>query len=361
MINGANLLMRQSCGLIVSVGLVGLAPVALAQSVDGPSAPPGDGASTSSSAFSAPNPSTTSFSDGPELLSATPKTLTAQKLHGAVLPAEAEIRCAYWEPCALGLTRGFAVGSDAIAALTSLLVRPQVQPGGWLYLDGFVSFQFLNGIENTFYANGSFGYRTSRFRDSSNNEIESGGFFGRFNYAQDISSLYTQGVTLSGVLSPWYRVNSRERLYLNQERGRDARRSLEDFYGASHRTPTLWLSFPGDFEVVNWKGSHIDLPQDLHGYAHVEPFFAQNEFRIGDEFLWVERNYGTRAGVTMSYESSPERVAQRFALSATLGVEAALSYNIKDTATPAERGVEFLLPERSQFSPYADLMASWQF
>ncbi len=289
------------------------------------------------------------------------KTLTAMRMHSATNPEEAALRCSIMDSCILGLTRGFAIGGDVSGMLSALVVQPQVQAGAWLLTDAFVSYQFFDSVEKVFNANGSIGYRTFRYEDSNGNVQKSGGISLRFNYAQDISPEYTQGLIFSGTISSWNSVDPEERIYSNEASSPNARRALRNFYRYSQRYPTFWLSFPADVEVINWKASHIDLPNHLRGYGHLEPSFVQNQFRLSnDAFLWVERNLGLRTAATLAYESRPDRVSGRFAVQSTFGLEFSTSSHTVDAPRTA-KDVLFDLPARPPVAPYLDIEASWQF
>jgi hypothetical protein len=297
------------------------------------------------------------------LRSVSAKTLTTMRMHPATNPDEAALRCHFMEPCVMGLTRGFGVGGDFLGMLSSLVYQPQARAGAWLLVDAFVNYQFVDAVEKIFHANGSIGYRSLSYEDSNENTFRTGGLSWRFNYAQDITSEYTQGLTFSGLLSSWHSVKPQSRFLQTStldSHSENSRRAMRDFYEYSHAYPTLWLSFPADLEVINWKASYIDLPSDLRGYAHVEPFFAQNEFKLPNEaFSWVERNFGLRTAATLAYESRPDRVAGRYTLQASAGLEFATSS--PDEQAPTAADVSFDLPEREPVSPYLDLGLTWQF
>jgi hypothetical protein len=61
----------------------------------------------------------------------------------------------------------------------------------------------------------------------------------------------------------------------------------------------------------------------------------------------------------VAYESRPERVAGRYTIQASAGLEFATSVHEEDA--PTESSVSFDLPEREPVSPYLDLGVTWQF
>jgi hypothetical protein len=226
-----------------------------------------------------------------------------------------------------------------------------------------VNYQFFDAVEKVFNANGALGYRAFSYEDSNSNKFSSMGVTWRLNYAQDIMPDYTQGLVFSGVLAAKHTASDANRIFRNdlEKTGARAREALASFYEYSHKYPQLWLSFPANLEVINWKASHIDLPSDIRGYAHLEPFFAQNEFRFSNEtFSWVERNFGLRTAATAAYESRPDRVFGRFSATASLGIELATSSH-EIEAPVAEPDVTYHLPEREPVSLYGDLGVTWQF
>ncbi len=291
------------------------------------------------------------------------KTLTTMRMHSATNPDEAALRCHVMEPCIMGLTRGFGVGGDLLGMMSALVYQPQARAGAWLLADAFVNYQFVDAVEKIFHANGAVGYRSFSYEDSNGNTFKTGGVSWRFNYAQDITREYTQGLIFSGLLSSWHSVKPQSHFlqtHTLDSSVENSHRAMRDFYEYSRNYPALWLSFPADVEVINWKASYIDLPSDLRGYGHVEPFFVQNEFKLPNEaFVWVERNLGLRTAAILAYESRPDRVAGRYTLQATAGLEFATSTH--DFEAPAAPAVSFDLPEREPVSPYLDIGMTWQF
>jgi hypothetical protein len=292
------------------------------------------------------------------LRSVAPRSLNAMRMHQASQPDEAAVRCGFFEACVMGLTRGFSVGGDWMGGVSSLLLQPQIKAGGWLLADVFGGYQFL--AEQNFYANGRIGYRHLRYSDSNGNTVSGRSLTLGFNYSQDVFPAYTQGLSFEGALSSSFSLTEKDRFYEATGPGENTRRAVNSFYGYSHRHPVLRVGFPADFEIINWKASHIDLPSDLRGYAHIEPYFAQNQFALSNDFLWVERNFGLRFGGSLAYESRPDRVAHRFAAQIKAGFDfATVSRN--PTVESSRPDLSFDLPSRHAISVYADAVLSWQF
>lgn len=288
------------------------------------------------------------------------KNLTGMRIHPATNPDEAALRCSVMEPCVMGLSRGFSVGSDLLGVASALVYQPQATAGAWTLIDGFVGYQFLDAVEKVFHANGSIGFRQFSYKDSNDNQQKSSSVTFRVNYAQDITQEYTQGLTLAGAFSSNNSIKPETRIYEAKD-SEDARRSMKSFYKYSQKYPTIWLSFPADYEVINWKASHIDLPSDLRAYVHAEPFFAQNQFVLpNNAFSWTEQNFGLRSGASLAYESRSDRVSGRFTAYTALGLELATSTH--ETEQPkAQIGATVELPAREPVSPYLDFGMTWQF
>jgi hypothetical protein len=295
-------------------------------------------------------------------LSVAPRSLLAQRLHAATLPGEAEVRCGFSEPCAFGFARGFALGGNLLRTALTPLVQPLIQPGRWIYYDGFVGFQFLNRVDDTFDSNGSVGYRGFSFKDSDSRELDTAGITFRVTYAQEITGIYTQGLVLSGFMNQT-KFSAKERLYEDGPEGADSRQSLKKFYDFSHSSPTVYLGLPADIEVINWKASHIDMPSHLRGYAHIEPFYIQNDLVLQDWLKREEKSFGLRTAYEMTYESKARDQANRVAFHGALGLELAGTNSKMDYLKHDEPfgSVRPVLDARPVLSPYWNVMASYQF
>ena len=291
-------------------------------------------------------------------LSTPAKSLLAQHLHSASFPGEAEVRCGFLEPCALGVARGFTLGGDLLRTLLLPSVGSWNVPGKWLYLDGFVGFQFLNGVDKTHYANGSVGYRRFSYEDSDGRTVASKGLTFRINYAQVISDVYTQGLTFAGYHAT-YRHTKQNTLYAANADGEGARRTLNRFYAFSHLSPQRYLVLPADIEVVNWKNTHVDLPNHVRGYLSIQPFYAENYFDLPDFYSYREKNFGANAFFKGTYESAEINQAGRFAILGQLG----MGFSTVEKALDAKdhSGVHSEPPRRNAIGFLAELMGSYQF
>lgn len=297
-----------------------------------PASPSSPAASSPGSASSAPSTSEAS-SDPVYTLTIPGRTLLLQRLHPASFPAEAEVRCGTIEPCAFGLTRGFVLGTDLFGMATTTLLGQQLYaPGAWYLIDAFAGYQFLAGTDGKFFANGSVGYRSIGYRndvgpENEERRIRSSGFTFRVNYAQEITPVYAQGVSFSifnGKIKMTESAELTRSTGSGTENGAGSRKMMREFYDFSQQYPKIRLGLPADIEIINWKASHVDLPNHLRGYVRVEPFYIQNEFTIDDRIEYVEKFFGIRPQFLMAYES-PQAKAGRYAFLAGVGFDLGLS------------------------------------
>lgn len=288
------------------------------------------------------------------------------RLHPASLPAEAEFRCGTAEPCALGLTRGFALGSDLFGTLaTTLLGQHLYESGTWLFYDVFAAYQFLSMVDSKIYANGSVGYRGFSYENTNKDKVETAGLTFRLAYAQEITPVYSQGVTVEGfVTKPKFNRGAAVLYNLNEPADREpAVKALKEFYKFSQKYPRLRVGLPADLELINWKASHIDLPNHLRGYLHLEPFYITNDMKLSDRYEFEEKNYGLRVAMTTAYESAKEK-AGRFAAKGSVGADLSASDTVDKCLGVGANSLACptLKPsKRPVFGLYVNLEASYQF
>lgn len=289
-----------------------------------------------------------------------PMSLMEQRLHEASFPAEAEFRCLLASSCELGLTRGFAIGGDLGAMVGTPVFGPILEPGRWLVFDGFAGFQFLRAVDEDVYFNAGLGYRSLEHKDSDERTAEAAGMTFRVAYGQRVLDFYSQGVVLNG----FYAMNKVSGVTDNFERQNSGDREfIEKFYRFTQSYPRFRLAFPADVEFLNWKNTHVDLPNHLRAYGRFEPFFVQNEFRESIEdfgqYEFIERNYGLRLSYLMSYVSSQERFG-RLGFLGGVGVD---FQAVEDTVSYPNRVDDYkiLLPTRRTFGFYWELGGSFQF
>ena len=322
---------------------------------DGPTASPESGGPGS---VGSSLPPVSGYESG--LLSVRPSSLMAQRLHEAAFPAEAEFRCMLASSCEFGFSRGFVLGSDLGSVLGTPIVGPLTTPGRWLVMDAFVGYQFLRAVDENVYFNAGVGWRSLSYKDSEDRKAGASGLTFRVSYAQRFLDFYTQGVSAHG----FYATNEVEKV------GEDFRRQatgektfVSRFYSFSQAYPRFRLGFPADIEWINWKSSHIDLPNHLRGYGRVEPFFIQNEFTESfpeiNEYSLVEQNIGLRLAYLMSYVSPQERFG-RLGLLAGLGMDVQTS-DQRITYDDQDPSYRVALPKRKTITPYWELGGSFQF
>lgn len=290
-----------------------------------------------------------------------PRSLMDQRLHESVYPAEAEIRCMFGSTCELGLSRGFVLGADLGSMLGQPLFGPVLRPGRWLVFDGFVGFQFLNAVDESVFFNMSLGYRHLDHKDSDERQASSSGFTFSVSYGQQILDFYSQGVLLKG----FYSNNKVENVGVEfaTTSANDDKDFIDEFYTFTQAYPRFRFSFPADFEIINWRNTHIDLPNHLRGYVRVEPFLIQNQFKEIfpeiNEYTFTEHNVGTRIAYMMSYVSRHEG-ASRIGWFGGLGGDIQAATSETDYSN-REEDFTVLLPERDLFNFYWELGASYQF
>jgi hypothetical protein len=292
----------------------------------------------------------------------------AQRLHTASFPNETEVRCSLLEYCAIGLTRGFVIGGDLLygAAGTTLLGSQIYAPGAWVFYDGFLGYQFLQGVDGKYFANGSIGYRGFSYRkevglDDDERTIRSRGFTFRVNYGQEIAPTYTQGLDFQ-VFTGKTSMDEAGTIAQTGPEGQAQRKFARQFHSYSQSYPKVRLGLPADFELINWKASHVDLPNHMRGYVRAEPFYIQNEFIVEDHVESIEKNFGLRAMYLMSYESKQEK-AGRYAFLAGVGFDLATS-NKPEARYEADDTPDFLdadFKPRKTFIPLLNLEGSYQF
>jgi len=313
--------------------------VARAQPPAGQAVPPASPESGAASATGAPT-GTAPTNGAAQTLTVPGKNLMSQRLHPASFPKEAEVRCSILEHCAFGLTRGFVLGSDVFSTgVTSLLGQQIYAPGAWIFYDAFAGFQFLQGVDDKFYANGSVGYRGFSYRkeigvDQDEVRVRSSGFTFRVTYAQEITPIFSQGLTFN-LFAGKTRMDDSGALSVVSE-GKAHRKLVREFYDFSQQSPKVRLGLPADFEIINWKASHVDLPNHLRGYIRAEPFYIQNEFVIEDRASYIEKNFGVRTQYMMSYESLAQK-SGRYAFLGGVGFDLATT-NKPDIAYDAVPG-----------------------
>lgn len=290
------------------------------------------------------------------------RSLPEQRLHVAAFPGEAELRCGILDSCVMGLTRGFVVGSDIGSLIAAPLVWPMVEPGSWLYADGFLGYQVLENSDNTYWANAALGYRRFSFKDSQSTKMTSDGFFLRINYAQKITPQYTQALAFEG-FSVETDISDKRNIYDVTADGKTVRESIDKFYRYSNYYPRLRLGMPADVEVLSLSPQdRPDLPGTLRGYVSVEPFYAENFFYIKDHIDYVEKNFGLRAGATVALESAKLDTAGRWAVLSRVGFEGASETNEFSADGKSDtNGKRPSFPRRPAFSAFLEVMGSYQF
>lgn len=289
------------------------------------------------------------------------RSLSAQRLTPSSFPDEAEIFCSY-EQCALGLTRGLVIGGDVFGMAYAPL-RQYFDPnwkGSSIYIiDVFGGFQILNGVDNKIYMNAQIGYRRINY-DNSEININNQGITAKVNYSQLITPIYLQGLSFSGYFAGNSATNSQQAISKDFQNHKSFSDSASYFYRISQKYPTYQFSLPADIEVANWNNRQTGLKSPIRTYAHLEPFYIQNNlyFNYNNVSLQkMEQNFGIRIAATGSYESSQGTASGRFSLLASLGLDFATS----SVSTTQSGNADIDIPQRQWIAPYVNLSGSWQF
>jgi hypothetical protein len=322
--------------------------------------------STSTSPVTQGSPAVSKNSELPfSPLSVPAKSTLFQRLHPASLPSEAEFRGSLGQPSFFGFSRGFAVGSHLFEnALSTLMGQHIYSSGTWLQYDLLLGYQFLNGVDSKHFASAYAGYTSFSLKrtatGSGEQKIASSGVVFQVDYALSVSPEFSLGIQASGLFGKDKFTGEAQDLLLESQDGTNVRRMVNDFYAESNHLPKVRASFPMEFEVINWKASHIDLPNHLRGYLSVEPFYRQFELKIDKAFESVEKNVGIKIGPKLAYESLNEK-AGRYALSVDFGAEISggkITTQFEDTNPQVAL---FSLKKRKILTPFLNAQYSLKF
>lgn len=296
-------------------------------------------------------------------LNTAPKSLSQQTLAASTYPHEAELFCSI-EDCVFGLTHDLVVGGDALGMIAAPARRafdPNWISGANLYIiDVFGGFQILRNV-NKNSMNAQIGYRRIYLSDG-DNQIYTQGITTAVNYSFIVTPEYEQGLQFSGyfILGSTASLNNTAALDVNSSGHGQLNTDASYFYRISQTYPTFRVSFPGDVELANWSSEQTNLNMPLRIYAHIEPFYIQNNLNFSGSNLSLqkmEQNFGTRlAGVT-TYESIERDRSSRYALKGALGMDIASS----QFTTISSGTTDLSLPNRPLVVPYIEIAGSFQF
>lgn len=258
------------------------------------------------------------------LHSVPPSSLLDLRMHPAILPREAEVSCSLTFGCFLGLTRGFAVGSDLLRTVgVTALGQHFFSAGAWTYFDAGLGYQFLQQVERRATFMGSFGLRNYGYKNSQGARLARSGVTFRTAYAEAVLPAYTQGLVFDVFSSSIAAEGGANQPFLKTD-DKKARNLIEDFAIFMRSYPLLRLQLPADLELVNWKPSELDLPASLRGYLRVSPTFEQTELVLRENqktiFDWSERRFSLQLMLMGTY-ASVEQKSGRWAVLGGLGFE----------------------------------------
>jgi hypothetical protein len=232
--------------------------------------------------------------------------------------------------------------------------------GGSLYIiDAFGGFQILRDVDHKIYMNAQIGYRRIKY-DNSRINIYSQGLTAKVNYSQIITPIYLQGLSFSAFFSGNSSTNNQQAISKDSQNHGDFSNDASYFYRISQKYPTYQFSLPADIEVANWNSQQTGLKSPIRAYAHLEPFYVQNNLNFNYDNVSLqktEQNFGIRFAGTGAFESSQGTTAGRFTLLASLG----LDFSTSSISTTQSGNADVDIPERSWITPYVNLSGSWQF
>ncbi len=294
-------------------------------------------------------------------LQTAPRSLAQQRLISSAFPDEAEIFCGY-QQCLFGLTRGLVIGSDLFGMAGSLFRQyfdSDWNGGQFSLIDIFGGFQILKDVDRKTDMNAQIGYRRLAYK-SAGNFITTQGITASLNYSQQITPIYLQSISFFAYFSGNASTNNAIALSQASPLNKDFSYTARYFYRSSQKYPTYWVSFPADIEVANWSQKQTNLNSPVHLYAHLEPFYAQNNLNFiynNISLQKTEQNFGLRFGAKGSYESTQKTQTGRFALLGGLG----LDFTTSSFFTVQSGNANLNLPNRHWLAPYVDFGGSWQF
>lgn len=294
-------------------------------------------------------------------INARPRSLSAMRLTPSSFPDEAEIFCSY-EQCILGLTRGIVIGGDAFGMAYAPFRQywdPNWKGGSFYIVDAFGGFQIFRDVENKIFMNAQIGYRRINY-DNNGINITSQGITTRVNYSQVITPLFTQGISFSAFFSGNASTNNQNAISKDSASHATFSDNASYFYRQSQKYPTYQVSLPADIELANWSSQQTDLNSPIRLYAHLEPFYFQNNlsFNYNNVSLQkTEQNFGIRIAANGAFESAEGSKSGRFSLLTSLGLDIATS----NVSTTQSGNSDVDIPQRQWIAPYINIGGSWQF
>lgn len=294
-------------------------------------------------------------------LNAAGRSLSAQRLTPSSFPEEAEIYCSY-EQCVFGLTRGLVIGGDVFGMVYAPFRQyfdPNWNDGAIYIIDAFGGFQILRDVDNKIYMNAQIGYRRINY-DNNGTNMSNQGITAKVNYSQLITPIYLQGLSFSGYFVGNSTTSNQQAIALGSQNHGSFSNDASYFYRISQKYPTYQFSLPADIEVANWNREQTNLNAPIRTYAHLEPFYIQNNLSFSYDNVSLqktEQNFGIRIAATGSYESSQGTASGRFALLGSLGVD----FSTSSMTTTQSGNADVDIPPRRWISPYVNIAGSWQF
>lgn len=304
-----------------------------------------------------------SVSDMSSLRSTAPSSLLTQRMHPAVLPAEAEARCSLTYGCYLGLSRGFAVGGDLLESLwVTTLGQHVLGSGAWHHFDVSGAYQILADGPRKSSLNVAIGYRSYGYKNSEDVLLSRTGWTVRTTYAESVYPAYTQGLLFEIHSASMSSEGGAETLF-NPEDPKRVGPAVSEFARFSRTHPVLRLQFPADLEIANWSGDELDLNAPLRGFLRLTPTYEQSDLRIGDVqnelYSWREKRFALGVLYLTSYVS-PENKSGRFSALGGLGFETGRSGVSVEPSKPTQ-GSNPTIPSAAVIRAKVEIQGTYQF
>jgi hypothetical protein len=297
------------------------------------------------------------------LHSVLPSSLLEMRLHPSHLPLEAELSCSWLFGCQLGLSRGFALSSDAANMVgVTLLGQHFLGTGAWTYADAALGYQFIRLAERQATLMGTLGYRAYSYKNSENAKLARAGFMFRTAYAESVVPAYTQSLVFDAFSSSLTASGGADQPFTRSDTKR-VRSLVKEFIQFTRSNPLIRLQMPADLEIINWKPSQVDLPSALRGFLRINPIYEQADLvlKTGNEsiYTWSEKRFALQL-MLMSAYASPEQKSGRLGLTGGLGFEmAATTDSLESKAQSPD--LNPVLPDPTLISGKLEIQVTYQF
>ena len=292
-----------------------------------------------------------------------PASLLEMRLHPAVFPQEAELSCTASSNCTLGLTRGFAIGGDALQTLgVTTLGQHFLGSGAWTFLDVNFGYQMIRNADRHASGNAAIGYRTFGFKNSEGGKFSRSGLTLKTSYAETMAPAYTQGLVFDIFSSNLETFGGADQPFIRND-SKNIRSLVREFALFMRSNPLIKLQFPADLEIANFRASDVDLPSPLRSFLRLNPIYEHSDIVIRDveqtKYSWVEKRYALQMMILAAY-ASPSEKSGRLGLLGGLGFEMASSNSKIEAKVPTD-GLQPEIPTASLVRGKLEIQATYQF